>query len=119
LAVMLAASAAHSESAAPIKLACTGIYTFDNNPNRTKQGSAEVTIDFASGNLTLSHELGAWTTPLTSKPTDDEILAVKAGKFMAGSVNRITGQAFFTIDSTVFGAEIAFRASCKPGQKLF
>jgi hypothetical protein len=119
LAVMLAVSAAN---ATPLKLTCTGAYTYHlgESNESTVRGSTLVTIDFDYRTVSLANELGGWTTPIISPPNDDIITAAAKDAKMSGKINRITGEAYFgflvVVPTELF---VWFEGTCRPGQRLF
>ena len=105
--------------AAPIVLACKGqTNVYDKGSFSAIEETLSVTIDFASGTVTVGNRAGAWTVPMVNRPNEDVVtLAHRDAGVTMGSINRLTGVASFGFSATP-GFSM-FTGICQRDQNLF
>lgn len=105
--------------AAPIILSCKGATNvYEKGMFATAEETVSVTIDFASGTVTVGSRAGTWTVPMVNRPNEDMVtLAHRDAGVTMGSINRLTGVASFGF-SAASGFSM-FNGVCQRDQNLF
>lgn len=105
--------------AAPIVLVCKGqTNVFDKGSFSATEETLSVTIDFASGTVTVGSRAGTWRVPMVNRPNEDVVtLAHQDAGVTMGSINRLTGVASFGF-SAAAGFSM-FAGICQRDQNLF
>jgi hypothetical protein len=117
--IVLAALFAGPAEAAPIELECQGqTNIYDKGSFSATAETVSVTLDFASGTVTIGNRSGRWTVPMVNRPNEDMVtLAHRDVGVTMGSINRITGVASFGFAlAPGFGV---FNGICQRAQNLF
>ena len=110
-AIVVAALLVAPARAAPIFLVCKGATNvYDKGSFSAVEETLSVTIDFASGTVTVGNRSSTWTVPMVNRPNEDVVtLAHRDTGVTMGSISRLTGAATFG-----FGAAPGYRASGGP-----
>ena len=118
MALVLAASVAN---AAPVNVVCTGTTTDHVLGKRwSLEETLSVSMDFGSRVVTVAWAKDVWRAPIASSPNDDVVtLAGSNEGLKKGRINRITGEASFTLALPSLNYVGIFGGTCKPAQKLF
>jgi len=118
-AIVIAGMLASPAQAAPIVLACKGATNvYDKGLFSATEETLSVTIDFATGTVTVGNRAGTWTVPMVNRPNEDVVtLAHRDAGVTMGSINRLTGVASFGF-SAAPGFSM-FTGICQRDQNLF
>jgi hypothetical protein len=97
IAIVLAGLVVSPAAAAPIELACKGqTNVYDRGSFSPVDETLSVTLDFASGTVTIGNGANKWTVPMVNRPSEDMVtLAHRDVGVTMGSINRLNGVASF------------------------
>ena len=118
-AIVVAALLVAPARAAPIFLVCKGATNvYDKGSFSAVEETLSVTIDFASGTVTVGNRSGTWTVPMVNRPNEDVVtLAHRDTGVTMGSISRLTGAATFGFAAAP-GFSM-FNGICQRDQNLF